>query len=263
MKTCLALVACLALVSVAFAEPHKKGKKHEEQVQAQGQGQGQGRKAQKFQAKKFQSPQVGTGNKLHGQKIQGQKLDAGPGGGPHVQSKKLSKQVAGKKFQAKQFKKFNLAKKQPNPNIPNVKFQAGLKIKGAHKWKGNKYVVFKNYSCEWHDHVWWHHHHSHIVFVFGGWYYWNSGYWFPAWGYAPDSFYAYEGPIYSGSVERDPGDVVANVQSALQEQGYYVGEVDGVLGPLTRAALAQYQQAIDIEPTGAIDEPTLESLGLV
>ncbi len=56
--------------------------------------------------------------------------------------------------------------------------------------------------------------------------------------------------------------MVANVQSALQEQGYYQGEVDGVLGPQTRAALAEYQSAQGLEPTGAVDEPTLETLGM-
>jgi len=52
------------------------------------------------------------------------------------------------------------------------------------------------------------------------------------------------------------------VQSALQEQGYYQGEIDGVLGPETRAALAEYQSAQGLEPTGAVDEPTLETLGM-
>jgi peptidoglycan hydrolase-like protein with peptidoglycan-binding domain len=52
------------------------------------------------------------------------------------------------------------------------------------------------------------------------------------------------------------------VQSALQQQGYYQGEIDGMLGADTSAALATYQQAQGLETTGAIDEPTLESLGL-
>ena len=101
------------------------------------------------------------------------------------------------------------------------------------------------------------------MFVFGGWYYWNTGYWYPAWGYAPDSVYYYDGPIYASSPEEDPAQVVANVQSALQQQGFYQGEVDGVLGPQTRAALAEYQSAQGLEPTGAVDEPTLETLGMV
>jgi peptidoglycan hydrolase-like protein with peptidoglycan-binding domain len=56
--------------------------------------------------------------------------------------------------------------------------------------------------------------------------------------------------------------IVADVQSALQEQGYYHGEVDGLLGPLTREALAAYQSAQGLYATATIDQPTLESLGL-
>ncbi len=268
MKKFLVLVTCLALVSVASADNQKKHKnKHDEQGQGQGQVQGnnQGKKfqANKIQGNKFQKNKF-QGNKIQGNKFQGNKFQGNKFQGNKIQKNKLqANKFQGKKFQAKQFKKFNLANKQPNKNIPNVKFKAGYQIQGANKWKGNKYIVFKNYKSQWHDKGWWHHHHNHIVFVLGGWYFWDGGYYYPAWGYAPDAYYAFDGPIYTGSVDRDPGDVVANVQSALQEQGYYQGDIDGILGPQTRAALAEYQQSIDIEPTGAIDEPTLESLGMV
>jgi peptidoglycan hydrolase-like protein with peptidoglycan-binding domain len=38
------------------------------------------------------------------------------------------------------------------------------------------------------------------------------------------------------------------------------GEVDGLLGPLTREALAAYQADQGLTTTAAIDEPTLDSL---
>jgi His-Xaa-Ser repeat protein HxsA len=60
----------------------------------------------------------------------------------------------------------------------------------------------------------------------------------------------------------DFGQVVANVQTALQGQGYYAGEVDGSLGPLTRDAIAKYQQDHGLIVTSAVDEPTLASLGM-
>jgi peptidoglycan hydrolase-like protein with peptidoglycan-binding domain len=44
--------------------------------------------------------------------------------------------------------------------------------------------------------------------------------------------------------------------------GYYTGEVDGLLGPLTREALAAYQADNGLAATAAIDQPTLDSLGL-
>jgi peptidoglycan hydrolase-like protein with peptidoglycan-binding domain len=55
---------------------------------------------------------------------------------------------------------------------------------------------------------------------------------------------------------------VVNVQEALQDQGYYRGDVDGQLGQLTRDAIGQYQQDHQLEVTAAIDEPTVQSLGL-
>jgi hypothetical protein len=65
-------------------------------------------------------------------------------------------------------------------------------------------------------------HYNRVVFRFGGWYYWNGGYWYPAWGYDPDAYYAYDGPIYAYN-DLPPDQVVANVQAALQQQGYYHG----------------------------------------
>ena len=56
--------------------------------------------------------------------------------------------------------------------------------------------------------------------------------------------------------------MIANVQGVLQQMGYYKGEVDGLLGPLTREALAAYQADQGLTTTEAIDEPTLESLGM-
>jgi len=59
-----------------------------------------------------------------------------------------------------------------------------------------------------------------------------------------------------------PDQVIANVQAALQQQGYYRGEVDGLIGPLTRGAIADYQRDHDLYMTSTIDQPTLQSLGI-
>jgi peptidoglycan hydrolase-like protein with peptidoglycan-binding domain len=53
-----------------------------------------------------------------------------------------------------------------------------------------------------------------------------------------------------------------DLQATLQQEGYYRGEVDGMLGPLTRSALANYQRNNGLYITSAIDRPTLESLGI-
>jgi peptidoglycan hydrolase-like protein with peptidoglycan-binding domain len=38
--------------------------------------------------------------------------------------------------------------------------------------------------------------------------------------------------------------------------------VDGLLGPITREAIADYQRDNGLYMTSAIDQPTLESLGM-
>ena len=171
--------------------------------------------------------------------------------------------AGGMKFQKQHFNLPTNNKQVVINKYKTVNFNQNYKIAGAQKWKGSKYQVFVNYQPQWHDTWWWNWHHPHVVFIYGGWYYWDNSYWYPAWGYAPDSVYYYDGPIYASNPQDDPAQVVANVQSALQQQGYYQGDIDGVLGPQTRAALAEYQSAQGLEPTGAVDEPTLETLGMV
>jgi len=153
--------------------------------------------------------------------------------------------------------------KEPNiAKAPAVKFQQGRHIEGSQHWQGQQYAAFRNYHSEWHDQGWWHNHYrNNIVFVFGAPYYWNAGYWFPAWGYSPNAYYAWDGPIYAYN-HLPPDQVIANVQATLQQQGYYRGDVDGLIGPLTRAALADYQRDHGLYETAAIDRPTLESLGM-
>jgi Putative peptidoglycan binding domain len=170
----------------------------------------------------------------------------------------------GKSAQGKPLKPqhFNLPKQPNTAKAPPVKFQQGRRIQGSQNWQGQKYTVFRNYKSEWHDRNWWHGHYgNNITFVFGSPYYWNAGYWFPAWGYAPNAYYAWDGPIYAHN-RLPPDQVIANVQVALQQQGYYRGEVDGLIGPLTRGAIADYQRDHGLYTTSTIDQPTLESLGM-
>ena len=44
--------------------------------------------------------------------------------------------------------------------------------------------------------------------------------------------------------------------------GLHHGAIDGILGADTRAAIADYQEDHGLAVTAAIDEPTVESLGL-
>jgi hypothetical protein len=128
-------------------------------------------------------------------------------------------------------------------------------------FRGERYWAFRDYHRQWHDRSWWRSHYNRIIFVNNGWYYWNAGYWFPAWGYAPSAYFVYDGPIY-GYNGWTPDRVIVDVQEQLARAGYYDGPIDGVLGPMTREAIAAFQADNGLAVTSAIDEPTLATLGL-
>ncbi len=58
----------------------------------------------------------------------------------------------------------------------------------------------------------------------------------------------------------DPVRRVSGVQQRLNNLGFNAGAVDGKLGPQTRRALAAFQAAAGLVPTGAIDDDTLRCL---
>jgi putative peptidoglycan binding protein len=122
--------------------------------------------------------------------------------------------------------------------------------------------AFGRHWHEWHDRNWWHNHCDTIVLVTTGYYFLDGSYWYPAWGYDPlQTYYDYDGPIYTYS-DLLPDEVIANVQTALQDAGYYYGPISGSLSIDTRAAIANFQRDYGLQITGAIDEATVEALGL-
>jgi hypothetical protein len=153
---------------------------------------------------------------------------------------------------------------QPKPQqVPAVSFNQSYRIQGSEQWQGPQYEVFRSYRPEWRDQGWYRSRYSRVELIGGGYYYFNNGYWYPAWGYDPSAaYYAYDGPIYVGQRAEPPDKVIADVQAVLQEMGYYRGEVDGLLGPLTREALTAYQADQGLMTTAVIDQPTLDSLGM-
>ena len=153
---------------------------------------------------------------------------------------------------------------QPKPQqVPAVTYNQNYRIQGSDQWQGPQYDVFRSYHPERHDQGWYRSRYNRVELIGGGYYYWNNGYWYPAWGYNPSAeYYAYDGPIYVGQRAEPPDRVIADVQTELQQMGYYQGEVDGLLGPMTRQALTDYQADQGLATTAAIDEPTLNSLGL-
>ena len=155
-------------------------------------------------------------------------------------------------------------KAQPKPEkVPPVTFTANRRLEGSERWQGQKYEAFRSYHSERHDQSYYRSHYNRVELIGGGYSYLDNGYWRPAWGYDDaHQYYAYDGPIYTGQRAEPLDRVIADVQSALQELGYYTGEVDGLLGPLTRQALTSYQEEQGLATTAAIDEPTLDALGM-
>jgi len=157
--------------------------------------------------------------------------------------------------------------KTTTPNTPMQATNSGL-----HNGKpvlnfNNSNTMNFNDAC-WrhrgqHDCNWWRNHCHTIILIGGGFYAWDLGYWYPAYGYdSYNSNYAYDGPIY-GYDGLPPDQIIANVQYALQQLGYFAEATDGVLGPVTRAAIEDYQVENNLPVTGAIDRPLLVSLGFI
>jgi len=131
------------------------------------------------------------------------------------------------------------------------------------------------------DHVWRGH---HCRFINGSWVIFDFGFdpWWPYW-YYPYDYYAYD--YYGYPYGYDPGyydsgadqneeyygqngygdatdSTVAAAQQQLAREGYYRGQIDGVIGPETRRAVARYQSSHGLRVTGALTADTLEALGL-
>ncbi|WP_127524438.1 peptidoglycan-binding protein [Mesorhizobium sp. Z1-4] len=61
-----------------------------------------------------------------------------------------------------------------------------------------------------------------------------------------------------------PGDaMVAKVQATLKGLELYAGEVDGLAGPQTSAAVATYQKIVGLQPSGEVNDALLTQLGIL
>ena len=158
-------------------------------------------------------------------------------------------------------------KKSKNQNyvVTNNNAQWNKKAWKHYKRTGNELSFSQAQRWNWREHHnrdWWRRNNYRLVRYGGGYWYWNSGWWYPAYGYDPYySHYVYNGPIF-GYGQAAPGDVTVDVQRALAQQGYYYGPIDGILGPGTRSAIQRYQIDHGLAVTAAIDEQTLYTLGL-
>jgi hypothetical protein len=106
-------------------------------------------------------------------------------------------------------------------------------------------------------------------YYWGGHYYrWFDGGWLIVdaafWPYGYPYGYPYAGyeTNYYNPPDYSNRSVAADVQAKLAQLGYYNGDVDGNIGPLSRQAISKYQSDQALPVTGAIDEQLLQSMGL-
>lgn len=143
----------------------------------------------------------------------------------------------------------------------NLNRQVQRRGPSNYSWSYNEARRYHNRGVR-RDRNWYRSNYSRFAIFAGGQYYFDRGYWYPAYGYDPSySTYRFDEPIY-GYNSLEPGQVLVNVQRELRRQGYYRGAIDGLIGPMTRAALSRYQRDNGLYVTRAIDGPTLAALGL-
>lgn len=144
--------------------------------------------------------------------------------------------------------------------------------------------VFAQHSANWHRD--WDRHHDHFfhghrfVFIDGFWWGFDLGWW-PWWYYPYDYYgYGYLYPYpYSYGYNYEPGyddsgdyddqnsysdqsgnSTVAAVQERLARDGDYRGQIDGVFGPETRAAIAEFQSNHSLRVTGTLNNDTIAAV---
>jgi Putative peptidoglycan binding domain len=140
--------------------------------------------------------------------------------------------------------------------------------------------IAERHNANWHGD--WDRRHAHFFnhrfFIF------DDGFWFGLddgfypWDYYPyysydyypydyyPGYYADVEPYYynEGGYSDEPmvDQTVTTVQTELTQLGFYNGPIDGIFGPTTRDAVANYQVAKQLNVTGSLSPDTLQSLGL-
>ena len=53
---------------------------------------------------------------------------------------------------------------------------------------------------------------------------------------------------------------IRQAQQQLQNQGFYHGQIDGIVGPETEQAIGQFQLKNGLSQTATLDQPTMDKL---
>jgi peptidoglycan hydrolase-like protein with peptidoglycan-binding domain len=71
------------------------------------------------------------------------------------------------------------------------------------------------------------------------------------------------GQLNMSAVPKLDADGVRKVQQLLTQRGIRSGRLDGVAGPVTKAAVRSFQERYGMQPSGEIDNQLLFALGAV
>ena len=136
--------------------------------------------------------------------------------------------------------------------------------------------VFARRAASWHRD--WDRHHDHFWnghrcrFVNGEWFIYDTGFYPYDYGYPYDYYpYTYDPGVYENdanyysqgaydSSDQATDSTIAGAQTQLERQGYYRGEIDGIVGPETRRAIMRYQRDRGLRVTGNLNLDTLHAL---
>ena len=81
-------------------------------------------------------------------------------------------------------------------------------------------------------------------------------------GMQPTSVQPGAGLGYGTTSSSYTGATIRQTQTALRQLGYYHGQIDGQFGPLSQAALQNYQLKTNQPATGLLDRQSLSQLGV-
>jgi hypothetical protein len=203
--------------------------------------------------------------------------------------------LAGNQFARGNINRGNNFQRLPNGGNQSLAHVTGQRTGGGQIRNGNNLPanwhnhVFAQHSANWQrnwnrntDH-WWHGHRCHffngswVIFDTGFWPWWGWPYWDPyyyygyGYGYGYNDYpYGYDSNYYYGEQDYDQNgyadqsgnSTIAAVQQRLANDGFYRGQIDGVFGQETRAALAEFQSNHGLHVTGTLTNDTLAALGL-
>jgi len=67
-------------------------------------------------------------------------------------------------------------------------------------------------------------------------------------------------PSYSTTAMNSSSAEIRRAQQQLQNQGFYHGQIDGIVGPETEQAIGQFQLKNGLRQTATLDQPTMDKL---